>query len=491
MKLSMWILLDYLREFSPIAYIRDGRRVLSNARILSEASFNTTSNVYLDRAADYIDGARDDRVICVHGQDMIILETADINAVFNRILDCFDYYNVWEDTCRTAIQNSGSLSQIIELSSPFFSEYLSVSDETDFVLDWHQCFSPEAVGEEIRKDIQYWESIRERKALTPKTVMDVRRQSGPLLKRGIYTINPPGGYRPSTVRRLFYENTHWGFLVESNLFSMPSPAKEQHLDILGEMIELWLQDEQNRQTTEKHFRDVFREVFSHRTEEAVILLQQHLSNLLWSTQCRKRFFCIQNRTEISVLPTLSQTLNRNKGCVAGVVGSLAYVLCNLDALEEKSFLAEFKHLLEDTESRAGSSYAFTDLADILSQEKVSTVALAYAERSKEILISAEEYVLPYLKDIVDHHAEIDICHPAVRLLEEYDAEHETQLTETLYVFLLCHQNYARTGERLFLHRNTVQYRVEKAIELAEIDLDNEKTYLHLLISLCLRYMKFS
>jgi DNA-binding PucR family transcriptional regulator len=46
-----------------------------------------------------------------------------------------------------------------------------------------------------------------------------------------------------------------------------------------------------------------------------------------------------------------------------------------------------------------------------------------------------------------------------------DSERNTRLRETVRVFLGTGGSYTSTAERLFLHRNTAQYRVQKAEEL--------------------------
>ena len=91
-KLSLWIIREHLLQYHPKTSIQSGGMELTGVRILADTPVRTASNLYLARAQEFIDGETN-RVICVHKQDWILLETEDIDQVFNEIMDCFDFYN--------------------------------------------------------------------------------------------------------------------------------------------------------------------------------------------------------------------------------------------------------------------------------------------------------------------------------------------------------------------------------------------------------------
>jgi sugar diacid utilization regulator len=57
----------------------------------------------------------------------------------------------------------------------------------------------------------------------------------------------------------------------------------------------------------------------------------------------------------------------------------------------------------------------------------------------------------------------------VGTLVAYDEQYETELVRTLETFLDCDGNVARTAERLFTHRHTIRYRLERVRELSGLD----------------------
>lgn len=80
------------------------------------------------------------------------------------------------------------------------------------------------------------------------------------------------------------------------------------------------------------------------------------------------------------------------------------------------------------------------------------------------------------------HDLMTFCHTSIFILAEYDASHRTDLLETLNVYLNCHCNAAEAASMLYIHRNTMNYRLSKINELTNIDLDNTESFFHLLLS---------
>lgn len=68
---------------------------------------------------------------------------------------------------------------------------------------------------------------------------------------------------------------------------------------------------------------------------------------------------------------------------------------------------------------------------------------------------------------------------AIRRLDEYDAEHKTDLLNTLEAFLDAGGGINEAAERLFVHRNTLQYRLERIAAIVQIDPKDTGTRLNL------------
>jgi len=60
----------------------------------------------------------------------------------------------------------------------------------------------------------------------------------------------------------------------------------------------------------------------------------------------------------------------------------------------------------------------------------------------------------------------------VAKLAAYDDQYETELVRTLETFLDADGNVAKTSEKLFTHRHTVRYRLERVKELTDLDVNS-------------------
>lgn len=76
-----------------------------------------------------------------------------------------------------------------------------------------------------------------------------------------------------------------------------------------------------------------------------------------------------------------------------------------------------------------------------------------------------------------------ICHPAIFTLMHYDEEKRTQLLHTLKTYIECMGDTGKTSERLYLHRNSIYYRLQQIISLTGIDLQDEHILSHIKLSL--------
>ena len=61
------------------------------------------------------------------------------------------------------------------------------------------------------------------------------------------------------------------------------------------------------------------------------------------------------------------------------------------------------------------------------------------------------------------------CHPQILVLKEHDEATGSEYVKTVYNFLLFGRNLTNTADNLFIHRNTLTYRLSKIKELTDIE----------------------
>lgn len=70
----------------------------------------------------------------------------------------------------------------------------------------------------------------------------------------------------------------------------------------------------------------------------------------------------------------------------------------------------------------------------------------------------------------------------VMKIKEYDEKNETELLYTLYSFIINDASYVKTAKVMYLHRNTITYRIERIKELFDIKIDTVEERFNLYFS---------
>jgi len=68
-------------------------------------------------------------------------------------------------------------------------------------------------------------------------------------------------------------------------------------------------------------------------------------------------------------------------------------------------------------------------------------------------------------------------------LEAHDRERNSDLVRTLEIFFAANANTSEAADRLFLHRNSIPYRLERVSELTGLNLKDHKARLALQLGL--------
>jgi purine catabolism regulator len=86
--------------------------------------------------------------------------------------------------------------------------------------------------------------------------------------------------------------------------------------------------------------------------------------------------------------------------------------------------------------------------------------------------------------LLEHSPELaSFCQETIGKLIEYDRTQGTELVETLSAYFGHKSNLSQTAEALFVHRNTLLYRMERIREISGLDLDNPETRLSIQLAL--------
>lgn len=92
-------------------------------------------------------------------------------------------------------------------------------------------------------------------------------------------------------------------------------------------------------------------------------------------------------------------------------------------------------------------------------------------------------IFRYLEMISNHHTKTNYINTDLGILQKKDLESQTKLLQTLEIYLLNNCRIKPTSEQLYIHTNTLKYRLNQITDLTSIDFDDFHSRMQLYIDL--------
>ena len=111
-------------------------------------------------------------------------------------------------------------------------------------------------------------------------------------------------------------------------------------------------------------------------------------------------------------------------------------------------------------------------------------------KHKKVLSASAMGIYKYMFNAGNQREILDYCNKNLEKLEEYDHANGTFLVDTLLAYYMNGFNSANTAKELFVHRNSLQYRLNKIQELLDFELDDYIKYLDLVNCILVKRLMF-
>jgi sugar diacid utilization regulator len=148
-------------------------------------------------------------------------------------------------------------------------------------------------------------------------------------------------------------------------------------------------------------------------------------------------------------------------------------------------LAGFEGLLTEINCRAGISLPFASISDFYKHYQ-QTIAcldimkkLTYNSRITKYADCIITHMFLHFSKIFDLE---DLISEDIKLLMELDKEKDSDLVETLCCYIRHRQDITSTAEEMHLHYNTIKYRINRIIEVTNIDFGDYQRMFKVIIS---------
>lgn len=184
---------------------------------------------------------------------------------------------------------------------------------------------------------------------------------------------------------------------------------------------------------------------------------------------------------------LARLIEDRQGCRAVPHGNQVIALFQLKHLKDRTeVLRKVASICRSQKCRASISDAQDKLTDAPRAYRQAREALRIRNAmglDDDVVVYADVAAYqPYLNFSTPEELDA-FCHPGVIALRNYDRTHAVKLLPTLSAFLKNERDVQRTADEMFIHRNTLSYRMKKITELCPFDLDDFGTRHRLLESI--------
>lgn len=468
MQLTMPILADGLSGYRLETTIRQPAAELSGIR-LGPA----------EPGGQYVFLTQDGRdVICCSGEDCIRVSDAAIHDVFNTISSLAEQLQNWENRLNDIIYGGGGLDSLIMCSSPVLGNPIFIVDERDIVFAM--------TGHPAGTVDQEWDHMLAHGRMPHYRVSAIYHDSDfKRLRRASAYDNQPFIFQPpgSTSRGINFRipdpaaDSFLGTMCVVESQSRLTEGQMHKTRILIQAIIKWTRlhvDDHNMKNISHLFTDLLDGV---KVEEDEIAMTKSLNDM------ENDLFILAvippEYTErlANVAPVLESEIRRS---LCFEYQSSLLMVCAYDQ-DQKVFCDTLQEIAADLQVRIGISYPFSDWRALKSAFKQANIALGYSRERLSRLNSqsAMNYLVSELSQTL--HGS-NILHPALKTLEDHDRERGTQYYTTLLTYLKHERNLVETAAALFIHRNSLVYRIARIQELIDVDLDDYAVRHYLLLS---------
>lgn len=476
MKLSMSILADWLSDYQPRTDLKTDLLEIETVRLFSGKEEPRPNTLYIGTLHQLFSNGSN-RVICTHKNDILILNTEDVEDVLNQVLTAFEYYSRWADQTQARISEGAMLQDLIDLSEDILRCPVFLLDSGHRMLACSRRYLPQ-------KEDRFWDTMMENKLGDSAIVNQLNtRYPDRLLYQGIYTLDENNFFTSKGYHyNFFYQNSWVGLFAAIDEFGTFRKGKLDIFLIFCHIIDKWFQTHIETQGASE-LSIALQNALTSNTRE-----HHELNRLLslWNWKVTDELILVQLTAPYApynINIHLCRTINSSVRDIFAIVmeNSIA-VLCNLSRQNRGSLETSLAKWLLSGKYYGSVSPVFTLKESLYFYYQYTNLTSRYCERIPGEFYDGSSYVLEHLINYLKDAPLPSPYHPGLLKLMDYDTRHHSSYSDTLHVYLEMERNHLATARALNLHRNSLSYRIQKIAQITGADFDDPNTRLHMLIS---------
>ncbi len=493
MRVSMWMLFDELERYNAESAIRDGARSINGFRIFSNDDSVSHDYVYIGRCIEFF-GTDANSVILVHGHDYILIKNIKLFDIFNCVIDVFDKYRTWGEHINAALHYSKPFQAVLDVAHKNIGSPMFFGQKNMRILAITRQYTSEQVFEEW-DDMKHFEVIPLRliKRLAPYNLpAKYPDEFDPAVIPTIEDTSEAQLYC-YTIRTACYLNGKiWGHLFVYYDKDKVANSLIQLLRYIVKIYEKLLHIIHKSDMEYYHFSQLVNLL------NGETISKENISKLYY-------MFNWDETTSLVVYKIIPSTQAFDKMLFDSVCSNLferfpnavVFPYCNTIVLvasqlqvNEQPLESTINQFISLGSFQCGRSLPFCgieNLATYYEQAQYAIVTDAYGPQT--IQFFEDNAYTCLAKAFSTHLGWHRWVLPSLLGLVDMDASQGTEYFKTLYCLLQNKIHYGNTANALFIHRNTLTYRLSRIESLLGVDLQNEHTVAYL--RFCYEMMKLN
>lgn len=474
MKVNLWMIANRLYELEPELHIPEQ----------APANLRSARRAYADQCVYVYQSGKD--VICSAGSEggHLLFRDAKCDQIFEMIQFTFDFYDDWFDEVLQCVETL-DYQQLIQKSWHVFHNPVLLLDAGSRLM----ARSDQYGRDEVNFDWQYLCEHGESAVSVIQYLLEMgRRESYYTNRQARFFRFPENPYVSSEISVLLYDGDT--VLGRMNVIQKDRTLNAGDLllaDILVKfLVQILARLDGVRMNNRVLYPVLNKMLKGQEISDSEIAYWNRCTG--WSAKERFQVVVLSPENENTDIREMIQICNLVQnalpGCIATEIDkrvALVYrVSCDLQPVS-----LVLNDIISGFSLRAGISNPFYDVDQLHFYYEQAVYAWERGRRKMEeksiheFYLWAREYIV--LSDSLEksYHA----VHPdIIDLRKSKDVKHINAL-ETLRVYLEQERSPARTAEKLFLHKNTLLYRLNKVIERLNCNLEDSYTREYLKLSI--------
>ena len=475
----MWIIAEELSELNPVCNITDGSMSIVLYRLLAGGSRSSDGYVNIEMMDDGID-AETATVVLTHGVDVITLRQVNTSDTVNMIISIFDKYRLWNLRLIEASKSPANFQAVLDVAHDMIQCPMFFGNVSLHIYAITSQYDKEQVFEE-------WDDVKLMKTMTAPLLekLQIFDQPTQFSEGADPAVMPalPGAKNKHRIRfGCYLDEALWGHLL---LYYMDSTIKTGVLqlsryvtDIFGQMIKdsndagsqynsrfSWLIDLLDGQdVSDEPLSTIYRQLKWAQSDK--LLLYKIVS--------------VKSKHDKSMRYWIADSMSDIPGIIVFTHGNSVIVIIRRGDASAQQATDRIIRLIGIGDYHCGVSFPFKGLRNIAIFSRQASYAVEYAQCSWDKIHLFNDCALRGVAvELKSHTQWRSWITPSLLELIELDNAQGTNYYATLFYYLVNKGHIGNTSKELFIHRNTLLYRLDKLEQLLDVDLQEESVLSYL------------